>query len=62
MLLEIESLEHKGMRMFGEEYELIKEASTQPDLPLPPIKRETIAPHCESVYQVVLACEKLKCY
>jgi len=46
--------------MFGEKMNNLKDAAFCPELALPPNRRATVAPHCQTVYQIILACRKLK--
>jgi len=55
-----DSLIEKGNIMFGEEMNSLEEAAFCPELALPPNRRATVAPHCQTVYQITLACRKLK--
>lgn len=52
-------LEEKVYALFQQDAQLVLMAAFDPELALPPVRRSTVAPSCQTVYQVVLACQKI---
>jgi hypothetical protein len=50
-------LQEKVEILFGGDAECVLMAAFDPELALPPARRSTVAPSCETVYQIVLACQ-----